>query len=85
MTLADLARYPVFRHLGLYAYRGDFLAAFGKLPPGRLEAIEKLEQLRALENGHRIAVGITDETTIGVDTIEDAEAFERFLATQVTP
>jgi 3-deoxy-manno-octulosonate cytidylyltransferase (CMP-KDO synthetase) len=83
MTVADLAQFPVYRHLGLYAYRADFLTAFTQLPPGRLEQIEKLEQLRALENGHRISVGITDEPTIGVDTPEDAVALERHLAAQV--
>lgn len=79
MTAEDLARFPTYRHLGLYAYRADFLSNFSELPPGRLEQIEKLEQLRALEHGHRIAVGITDEATIGVDTREDVEAFERYL------
>jgi len=82
MTLDGLAQFPVYRHLGLYAYRGEFLQTFSTLPPGRLEVVEKLEQLRALENGHRIAVGVTDETTIGVDTCEDAEAFERMLDAQ---
>jgi 3-deoxy-manno-octulosonate cytidylyltransferase (CMP-KDO synthetase) len=70
---------PCLRHLGLYAYKSDLLGRFAKLPQGRLEAIEKLEQLRVLENGHEIAVGLTDEPTIGVDTLEDAEAYERTL------
>lgn len=74
-----LAAQHAFRHLGLYAYRADFLDEFTRLPPGRLEQIEKLEQLRALENGHRIAVGITHEPTIGIDTAEDVAAFERWL------
>ena len=73
---------PAYRHLGMYAYRADFLREFSRMPPGRLERLEKLEQLRALENGHRIAVGIADEATIGVDTREDAEAFERHLAAE---
>lgn len=82
MTLEGLARFPVYRHLGLYAYRGEFLDTFSQLPPGRLEVIEKLEQLRVLENGHRIAVGVTDEPTIGVDMKEDVETFERYLDAQ---
>lgn len=82
MTLAGLAQNFVHRHLGLYAYRADFLATFSQLPRGRLEEMEKLEQLRVLENGYRIAVGIGDEPTIGVDTREDADAFERYLTAQ---
>jgi len=49
------------------------------LPPGRLEQIEKLEQLRALENGYSIAVGVTDDPSIGVDTPDDARKFEAML------
>lgn len=74
-----VASSPVFRHLGLYAYRADFLRTFCSLPQGRLEAIEKLEQLRALENGYRIKVGQTDEPSIGIDTPTDAAEFEGFL------
>lgn len=73
---------PAYRHLGLYAYRADFLQEFSGLPTGRLEEIEKLEQLRVLENGFEIAVGITDEATIGVDTREDARVFEQYLERQ---
>jgi len=64
-------------HLGLYAYRKEFLSAFRSLPPSPLEQIEKLEQLRALENGHRIAVGISSQMNVGIDTPEDAEDFLR--------
>jgi len=64
------------RHLGLYAYRADFLETFCRLPTGRLEVIERLEQLRARESGRRIAVGLTEEPSIGIDTPEDARAFE---------
>lgn len=72
-------RSPTFRHLGLYAYRSDFLKRFCSLPQGRLEAIEKLEQLRALENGYRIKVGITEEPSVGIDTLEDVAVFEALL------
>jgi len=71
---------PCFRHLGLYAYKAALLKAYAKLPLGKTEVIEKLEQLRVLENGYSIAVGITDDPSIGVDTIEDAEKFEHVLS-----
>ncbi len=70
---------PCYKHLGLYAYKADLLRKFAGLPLGRLEQIEKLEQLRVLENGAEIAVGVTDDPTIGVDTREDAEKFEQWL------
>jgi 3-deoxy-manno-octulosonate cytidylyltransferase (CMP-KDO synthetase) len=62
-------------HLGLYAYRRDFLLAIGTLPRSPLEAAEKLEQLRVLEAGHPIAIGIVDEPSIGIDTPEDYRRF----------
>ena len=70
---------PCFKHLGLYAYQADLLEKLAKLPLGRLEQIEKLEQLRVLENGYDIACGITTDPTIGVDTPEDAVKFEQWL------
>lgn len=70
---------PCYRHLGLYAYTKEFLETFTKLPPSYLESTEKLEQLRALENGFRIAVGITSDTSMGVDTPEDAITLEHIL------
>ncbi len=76
---AWLAAHPVYRHLGLYAYTADFLAAFSSLEPGVLEGLEKLEQLRALEHGYPIHVGLTDQPTIGIDTPEDIVAFEAAL------
>lgn len=79
-----LKEHRVYRHLGMYSYRADFLQEFSGLPAGRLEEIEKLEQLRVLENGYDIAVGITDEATIGVDTLADAQAFERYLDNEST-
>ncbi len=74
-------RHASYRHLGLYAYQGDFLKILTHLPPGKLERIERLEQLRVLENGHPIAVVVTDQATIGIDTPEDARRFEEYLAT----
>jgi 3-deoxy-manno-octulosonate cytidylyltransferase (CMP-KDO synthetase) len=71
--------HPCFKHLGLYGYRGDLLEKFATLPAGRLEQIEKLEQLRVLENGYEIACDITEDPTIGVDTPEDAVKFEEWL------
>lgn len=60
-----------FKHLGMYGYRQNFLEDFIKLPEGKLEKVEKLEQLRALENGMRISVEIVTQDTVGVDTVED--------------
>ncbi len=62
-------------HLGLYAYRRDFLLQLGSLPPSPLEGAEKLEQLRVLEAGWPIALGVIDEPGIGVDTPEDYQRF----------
>jgi 3-deoxy-manno-octulosonate cytidylyltransferase (CMP-KDO synthetase) len=76
---AWVAANPCYRHLGLYAYHAELLARFATLPPGRLEQIEKLEQLRVLENGFAIACDLTNDPTIGVDTPEDAERFEQLL------
>jgi 3-deoxy-manno-octulosonate cytidylyltransferase (CMP-KDO synthetase) len=77
---AWVASQPCYRHLGLYAYKAELLEAFAKLPPGTFEVVERLEQLRVLENGRQIAVGVTDDPTIGVDTPEDAQKFEEYLA-----
>ena len=60
-----------FKHLGIYGYRRDFLLKFPRLAPSSLEQVEKLEQLRALENGYRIKVIETVHDSIGVDTEED--------------
>ncbi|MEM1221353.1 MAG: 3-deoxy-manno-octulosonate cytidylyltransferase [Verrucomicrobiota bacterium] len=70
---------PCYRHLGLYAYDAEFLTAFCQLEPGQLEQAEKLEQLRAMEHGYRIHVGITSQPTIGIDTLEDVVEFEKML------
>ena len=68
-----------YLHWGIYAYRKDILERFVQLPPGKLENSEKLEQLRALENGIGIKVITTELTTIGVDTPEDLEKAELLL------
>ncbi len=71
---------PWLRHIGIYAYRAGFLRRFAALPPGRLEQIEKLEQLRVLEAGFRIAVALTPEPfPPGVDTPEDLARAEAYL------
>jgi 3-deoxy-manno-octulosonate cytidylyltransferase (CMP-KDO synthetase) len=62
-----------FKHIGLYVYRRDFLLRYSDLPVGPLETAEKLEQLRALENGYRIRVAETEYDSLGVDTPEDLE------------
>lgn len=64
---------PVYKHIGIYAYRRDFLLKYAKLSPTSLEETESLEQLRALEHGYRIKVLKTDFKSIGVDTMEDLE------------
>lgn len=81
LTIDDawVAANPCFKHLGLYAYRADFLEKFVRMAPGQLEQIEKLEQLRVLENGYPIAIEVTEDPTIGVDTPEDAKKFEQLL------
>lgn len=70
---------PALRHLGMYAYSSSFLLKFRSLKHGYLEGIEKLEQLRALENGFKIKVGITHTPTIGIDSPEDVSKLEKEL------
>lgn len=62
---------PVYKHIGIYAYRRDFLLRYARLEPTPLEKAESLEQLRALENGYGIRVLETDCRFVGVDTAED--------------
>ena len=62
-----------YRHIGLYAYRADVLAKITRLEPSPIEKAESLEQMRWLENGFRIRIGITDTPTIGIDTPQDLE------------
>ena len=70
---------PLYHHIGLYTYRRDALARFVALPQGVLEKREKLEQLRALENGMRIDVSLVDTIPLGVDTPKDLEKARRLL------
>jgi 3-deoxy-manno-octulosonate cytidylyltransferase (CMP-KDO synthetase) len=69
-----------YKHIGLYAYRKNFLMEFGSLPSSSLEQIEKLEQLRILENGYNIKVVETNLDSIGVDCIEDLVMIEKRLS-----
>ena len=75
-----LAHHTFYKHLGLYAFRTEVLCAVTALPQSTLEKAESLEQLRWLENGYRIGVGITDVETIGIDTPQDLARAEEFLS-----
>ncbi len=68
-------RIPHLRHIGIYAYRRDFLLKYTKLHPSPLEETERLEQLRALSNGYKIKVSITPFECMGIDTEEDLKRF----------
>ena len=74
-----LARHTFYKHIGLYAFRTDVLRAVTDLPQSALEKAESLEQLRWLENGYKIGVGISEVETVGIDTPEDLQKAERFL------
>jgi 3-deoxy-manno-octulosonate cytidylyltransferase (CMP-KDO synthetase) len=64
-------KYPMYKHIGLYTYRRDFLLEYAQMPQARLEAIEKLEQLRVLEHGFRIKTVVTEHESFGVDIPDD--------------
>jgi len=68
-----------YKHIGLYVYRRDFLLSYSRLPIGPLERAERLEQLRALENGYRIRVVETEYESLGVDTPDDLRRVEEFI------
>jgi 3-deoxy-manno-octulosonate cytidylyltransferase (CMP-KDO synthetase) len=68
-----------YKHIGIYAYRADVLSKITTLPQSPLEIAERLEQLRWLENGYKIRVGVTSQSTIGIDTPEDLQRAEQFL------
>ena len=77
-----LQHFPYLKHLGLYAYRREVLQEVTQLPQSPLKIAESLEQLRWLENGYRIRVGLTDVETVGIDTPEDLQRAEEFLASR---
>ena len=77
-----LEHFPYLKHLGVYAYRREVLHEVTQLPQSSLEEAESLEQLRWLENGYRIRVGLTDVETVGIDTPEDLQRAEDFLRQQ---
>ena len=64
-----------YQHVGLYAYRRDFLLRLAEIPASSLENLERLEQLRVLQAGYKILVGVIDEPTVGIDTAADYRAF----------
>ena len=74
-----LAGHTYYKHIGLYAYRADVLKQITSLPQSSLELAESLEQLRWLENGYSIKVGISEVETIGIDTPQDLARAEEFL------
>lgn len=74
-----LSHFPYLKHIGLYAYRREVLEAITRLPQSPLELAESLEQLRWLQNGYLIKVGLTDVETVGIDTPEDLKRAEAIL------
>lgn len=74
-----IEKYTFYLHIGIYAYRRPFLLSYQDLPTSRLEGIEKLEQLRALENGHVIKIGVGNFDPICVDVPKDIERVEKEL------
>lgn len=77
-----LKHHTFYKHIGMYAFRRDVLGEVTSLPQSILEKAESLEQLRWLENGYKIGVGISDVETVGIDTPEDLERAEEFLKSQ---
>ncbi len=78
-TLRPIAEQPVYRHIGLYAYRKEFLLTYAALPASPLQQAESLEQLRVLEHGYRIRCVLTPRESIGVDTEEDLACVRALL------
>ncbi len=74
-----LTKHQYYKHIGIYGFRAEILREVTTLPPSALELAESLEQLRWLESGYRVGVGVTSQQTIGIDTPEDLEMAELFL------
>ncbi|WP_462375936.1 3-deoxy-manno-octulosonate cytidylyltransferase [Segatella buccae] len=74
-----IERFPFLKHIGVYAYRKEVLKNITKLPQSSLEKAESLEQLRWLQNGYKIKVGLTDIETVGIDTPEDLKRAEQLI------
>ena len=77
-----LTKHTFYKHIGMYAFRTNVLREVTSLSASQLEKAESLEQLRWLENGYKIGVGISDVETVGIDTPEDLERAEAFLKLQ---
>jgi 3-deoxy-manno-octulosonate cytidylyltransferase (CMP-KDO synthetase) len=77
------AKVAHYKHVGLYVYRRDFLLGYSDLPVGPLEQAERLEQLRALENGYSIRVVETEYESLGVDTPEDLERVSKLFEASI--
>jgi 3-deoxy-manno-octulosonate cytidylyltransferase (CMP-KDO synthetase) len=78
----QLAAFPFLKHLGIYGYRREALLRLVKFPVSPLEQAERLEQLRALENGLQIAVVRVDYDSVGVDAPSDVARVEKILANE---
>jgi 3-deoxy-manno-octulosonate cytidylyltransferase (CMP-KDO synthetase) len=74
-----LKKHTFLKHLGVYAYRSNVLNEITKLPQSELELAESLEQLRWLQNGYKIKVGLTNAETVGIDTPDDLKRAEEFI------
>jgi 3-deoxy-manno-octulosonate cytidylyltransferase (CMP-KDO synthetase) len=76
---AKIKNQDLYHHIGIYVYTAEALRKMVSLPVGVLEERESLEQLRALQNGMKIKVGIVENVPVGIDTIEDFEKFKAMV------
>jgi len=74
-----------YRHIGIYGFKREFLLKYASLEPSPLEKMEKLEQLRAIENGYRIRMTETDYNSFSIDTAEDFIRLKEFLKEKPLP